>query len=132
MQEVLFVVKCFVVTALMIVGLQIRVGHQTAERTVMSWIHHSSVSHTLQDVAEGAVKFGQAGQKKFLDLVGSNQTAEEPTATEASTGGWFKIKRSAAYQRQKEREQKDRAKADEQARLNEGTDSGLESSVERD
>jgi hypothetical protein len=127
MEDVMFVVKCFIVTAVIIVAMQIRVGHQTAESHVMSWLHNSTVSHTLQDVAEGAVKAGKSGKDAVMNLVGSNESADEPAPTEASTGGWFKIKRSAAYHRQKAR-----AKAEEQARLNEGAEVDPDANVERE
>jgi hypothetical protein len=139
MQDVMFVLKCLVVTVVILVSMQLRIGHQTAEGYVMSWIHHSSVSHTLQDVAEGAVKAGKNGKDAVMGFIGSNDSANEPVPTEASTGGWFKIKRSAAYYRQKEHEQKRdsrkaHAKSEDQARLNEGADdeSGSDSKVDNE
>ena len=72
-----------------------------------------------------------------MNLVGANDPVDEPVQTEASTGGWFKIKRSAAYYRQKEREQqmearRARAKAEEQSRLNEeNADGDFDETVDR-
>ena len=137
MQDIMFVLKCLIVTAVILVAMQIRIGHHTAEGHVMSWIHHSSVIHTLQDVAEGAVKAGKGGKDAVMSFVGANEPADDPAPTEASTGGWFKIKRSAAYYRQKEREQlnesrRARAKAEDQARLNEGAEGDFSEATERD
>ncbi len=125
MEDIMFVLKCLVVTAVLVVAMQIRVGHESVESHMMSWLHNSTVSNTLNDVAAGAVKAGKSGKDAVMNLVGANEPVDEPVATEASTGGWFKIKRSAAYYRQKEREQlkesrRARAKSDEQSRMNEG------------
>ena len=110
MEEVMFVIKSLIVTVVVIVCLQIRVGQQTVEAHAMDWIHHSSISQHLQDVAEGAVKVANQGKSAVANLVGSSQAADEKT-TEASTGSWFKIKRSAAYYRQKERERANHKRA---------------------
>jgi hypothetical protein len=121
MENVMFVIKCLIVTVVIVVCMQIRVGSHSVEGHLMSWIHHSNVSHTLQDVAEGAVKATKSGKDAVMNLVGSHEAADEPSPTEASTGGWFKIKRSAAYYRQKEREQqKAREREEQEARANEG------------
>ncbi len=110
MGEVMFVIKSLIVTVVLIVCLQIRVGQRTVEGHAMSWIHHSSISQHLQDVAEGAVKVANKGKSVITGLIGSSEPAEQK-ATEASTGGWFKIKRSAAYGRQKERERANRERS---------------------
>jgi hypothetical protein len=104
MEDVMFVVKCLIVTMVVVVCLQIRIGAHTVEGHVMSWVHRSPISQTLQDVAEGAVKVAQKSQAAVSNLIGSHESVDESAATEASTGSWFKIKRSAAYYRQKDRE----------------------------
>ena len=101
----------------------------------MAWLHHSSVSGVLNDVAEGAVKAGKNGKDAVMKLVGANEPNDDLSPTEASAGSWFKIKRSAAFYRQKEREQlkesrRAREKAEVQARMNEG-ESSADESVDR-
>lgn len=112
MEAVVFVIKCLIVTVVLVVVLQIQVGSHTIEGHAMNWIHHSSISHNLQDVAEGAAKIANKGKAAVVGFVGSSGPLEEKS-TEASTGGWFKIKRSTAYYRQKERERTAREKSSE-------------------
>lgn len=109
MEEVKFVFKCLLVTVVLVVLAQIRVGNHTIEGHMMAWIHRSPISHTLQDVAEGAVKVGTKAKNAVTGAVDSVHTDDEAQASEAPSSGWFKIKRSAEYYRQK-REREERAR----------------------
>ncbi len=117
MADIVFVLKCLLVTVVVVVLLQIRVGQRTVEGHAMTWLHHSTVSHHLQDVAEGAVKAGGQAKRGVASLLGYDQPVETETSTAEASREWFKIKRSAAYHRQKERE----AKLARERELNERT-----------
>ncbi len=106
MGDLIFVLKCLIVTVAIVVLLQIRIGQRTVEGHAMTWIHHSPISHHLQDVAEGAVKVGTEAKRGVASLIGSDQPPEPDAASAQASREWFKIKRSAAYHRQKERESK--------------------------
>lgn len=105
MAEFVFVLKCLVVTIAIVVLCQIRVGQSTIEGHALAWLHRSAVSEALQDVAEGAVKVGKRGQRAAGSLMGYDEPREIASTENASTG-YFKVKRSAAYQRQKQKDAK--------------------------
>ena len=105
MAEFIFVLKCLVVTIAILVLCQIRIGQRTIEGHALTWLHRSAVSQTLQDVAEGAVKVGKRGQRAAGSLMGYDEPQEIAPTEDASTG-YFKIKRSAAYQRKQKKNAK--------------------------
>jgi ABC-type molybdate transport system substrate-binding protein len=76
MGEVVFVIKSLIMTIVVIVCLQIRVGQQTVEGHAMNWIHNSAISQHLQDVAEGAVKLAVEGKKAVVEFIGSSSTSD--------------------------------------------------------
>jgi hypothetical protein len=125
MEDVMFVIKCMIVTVVLVVAMQIRVGHHTLEGHVMRWVHRSNVSETLQDVADGAIRAAHKGKDALVSAIGSSDVNDEPAPTEASTGSWFKIKRSTAYRRQKEREQ-------ERTRTDRGDESSIDNESDQD
>jgi hypothetical protein len=53
MSEFMFVVKCFVFTAILVVMMQLRVGGSTIEAHSFHWLRRSSVSQYIQSVAAG-------------------------------------------------------------------------------
>lgn len=55
MTEVKFVLKCFLVTCLLVVAMQIRVGGRTIESHTFRWLRYSPVSKYIQGVAAGGV-----------------------------------------------------------------------------
>lgn len=99
MGDFLFVVKCLIATVVLVVILQIRVGGRTMESHTVQWIHRSAIAKTLDDVAEGAVKVGHEARVAISHVLGSDEPVET-LASEEPAGGWFKIKRSAAYYKQ--------------------------------
>ncbi len=105
MAEFVFVLKCLAVTIVIVILSQIRIGQRSIEGHALAWLHGSAVSQTLQDVAEGAVKVGKRGQRAAGSLMGFDEPQEIAPTQDASTG-YFKVKRSAAYQRQKQKEAK--------------------------
>lgn len=53
MEELKFVVKCFVFTALLIVVMQVRVGGYSIEAHSFHWLRKSTVSQYIQSAAAG-------------------------------------------------------------------------------
>lgn len=56
MSELFFVIKMCVVTAIVVVLMQIRVGTETVETQVHAWLQTSTPSLFLREVAEGGLK----------------------------------------------------------------------------
>lgn len=54
MPEVMFVIKSLVVTVIIVLCLQVKVGHATAEDHVNDWMRTSAVTEYLREVAQGA------------------------------------------------------------------------------
>lgn len=55
MGEVKFVLKCLLVTCLIIVAMQIRIGHRSVESYAFNWLRYSEISKQVQGVAAGGV-----------------------------------------------------------------------------
>ncbi|WP_413289588.1 hypothetical protein [Bdellovibrio sp. HCB337] len=53
MSEILFVVKCLVLTVLLTVFMQVKVGSASIEAYSQNWLQRSSVSIYIQSVAAG-------------------------------------------------------------------------------
>lgn len=106
MGDFFFVVKCFIATVVIVVLLQIKIGGRTLESQTVNWIHRSGFAHQLQDVAEGAVKAGTAGFDQAASLFAEKTDDIDLTPRSEASTGWFKLKRSDAYYKQKAREEK--------------------------
>ncbi len=110
MGDIFFVVKCFVATLVIVVLLQIKVGNRTLESHTVNWIHRSDLVHQLQDVAEGAVKAGKSGTHQVAGLFEDKIDDIDLNPQQEASKGWLKIKRSAAYYKQKALEEKEARK----------------------
>lgn len=55
MSELLFVLKCFAFTAVLVVFMQLKIGSATIENHSYEWLQKSSVSRYVQSVAAGGV-----------------------------------------------------------------------------
>lgn len=55
MSEAIFVLKCLVFTAILVVFMQLKVGGATIEKRAYGWLQHSTVSQYVQSVAAGGV-----------------------------------------------------------------------------
>lgn len=53
MSEFMFVVKCFVFTAIVVVMMQLKVGGVTVEAYSFHWLRKSNISLYIQSVAAG-------------------------------------------------------------------------------
>lgn len=56
MTEVTFVLKTFLASILIVLTMQIKINSRTVENHMLVWIHSSSVTQYLQQVAMGASK----------------------------------------------------------------------------
>lgn len=56
MTDFFFVIKCLVFTVILVFAMQIKIGNETIESQSMTWLHESSAVHSLQLVADGAIK----------------------------------------------------------------------------
>lgn len=63
MGEIFFVIKGFVITALLTMALQIRIGQETLEVRAERWLQHSFAAQFVTDTAGGAVKALQRGYR---------------------------------------------------------------------
>jgi ribosomal protein L12E/L44/L45/RPP1/RPP2 len=117
MSEMFFVLKTLVVTVIVVMLMQIKVGRATLEEHSMRWIRNSDAVETLRYVAEGAVRIAESGAKTLSSSLAwksgeeAVKTGESVVRSNASKYSW-EIKRSAAYhkqQEQKKREAKERS-----------------------
>ncbi|MNJ93529.1 hypothetical protein D3C87_112110 [compost metagenome] len=53
MEELKFVLKCFLFTALLVVMMQVKVGGTSLEQHSYRWLQRSTVSQYIQSVAAG-------------------------------------------------------------------------------
>ena len=101
MGEVFFVIKTMVITIVVVMLLQIKIGSRTIEQSSMVWIHESAVVESLRGVADGAVKIISKGFGSVKSVVSDHVSAE----TKASS---FELKRSEAYYREQWRRKQPR------------------------
>lgn len=72
MSDFFFVVKCLVATLVLLVVMQMRIGHRTIEQHSLRWIQTSNAVEELRNVAEGAVRSGRAGYERASEYFGEN------------------------------------------------------------
>jgi hypothetical protein len=105
MSDFFFVLKCLAATVVLLICMQMRVGGRTVEQHSLHWIQTSNAVEELRGVAEGAVRASRTGYRKASDYFGQNSVEV------GESDSWFKIKRSEAYYRQKEREEREARRA---------------------
>ncbi|MCB0389918.1 MAG: hypothetical protein KDD58_01450 [Bdellovibrionales bacterium] len=82
MSELLFIVKSFVLTILIVIFMQVKVGETTIEEKTLMWIESSPIILPLQEVVQGGVKFIREGwqtvfgnlNSKFFSSVNEKNT----------------------------------------------------------
>src|SRR4051812_3954258 len=97
MKELAFVVKCFLITLLVVIVMQIRVGDLTVEEHASVLIQDSWVTGQIQLVGDGFQKAlahatGTLG-KKLSGIFKKEEVVER---------GTFKLQRSPSFQKEKE------------------------------
>jgi hypothetical protein len=71
MSDLFFVIRMVIITAVLLIVMQIKVGTVTIERSAQEWMHSSSMIASLQKVAGGAVKFLSQGYKTVATSIDS-------------------------------------------------------------
>ena len=69
MPELSFVLKAFVLSLIVMVGLQFRVGNTTLEGQAHSWIQTATVPNYLRDVSAGAIIAIRSASQAGADFV---------------------------------------------------------------
>lgn len=103
MPEVMFVVKSLVVTIILVLCLQVKLGAATAEDHMQDWIRTSTVTKHLKDVAQGATLAITNAAKMVStfasDNFGGGNSLLQKQEQKAGRLN-FDFKRSAAYEKQ--------------------------------
>ncbi len=69
MSDLLFVVKMFVITVLLVVVMQIKWGENTLEQKASIWIKQGVVAMSLRDAAQGGIEKAQDEYDGFIHKV---------------------------------------------------------------
>jgi hypothetical protein len=96
MPELMFVLKSLVITVVIMIGLQVKIGNTTMEDLVHHWIQTSSLSNYLHSVSSGAVLAIRNTAMTAKEFVGET-FGHESTAQKAGRLS-FDLKRSQKYQ----------------------------------
>ena len=86
MNEIFFILKSLVITILLIMAMQIKVGNRTIEASCFHWLHESKVAAYIQDVADGGALLLQNTIKQVGDHIrnmGYDSTANESSDVRA-------------------------------------------------
>jgi hypothetical protein len=111
MSAMFFVLKTFVLTVVVVMLMQIKIGRGTIEEHSMHWIRNSDAVETLRYVAEGAVSVAQSGMKAISSSLAwksgeeAVKAGESVVRTNASKYSW-ELKRSDAYHKQQEQKKR--------------------------
>ncbi len=108
MSELFFVFKTFIITLVLILVMQIKIGKTTLETQSLRWLRDSVAVDGLRGVAEGAVAvstkaWGFLSASISGAVAGTKDVVGDKTEN-ASKGYSWEIKRSEAYHKQKARE----------------------------
>jgi hypothetical protein len=96
MPEVMFVLKSLVVTVVLMMCLQIKVGNASLEDNLEIWIRTSSVAEYVHSVSSGAVLAIRNAAQTTKSFVA--ETFGHDTATQKAGRLNFDFKRSQKYQ----------------------------------
>jgi hypothetical protein len=105
MGEVFFVLKTMVITIVVVMILQIKIGSSTIEQKSMTWIHESVVVESLRGVADGAVKIFSKGFNSVRSTITGDVSDRLSSETKAAS---FELKRGEAYYREQWRRKRPR------------------------
>jgi hypothetical protein len=99
MPEIMFILKSMVVTILVMMALQAKVGNSSMEDHLHLWIQTSSISKHIHEVSSGAVQVIHNATKSATDFVA--HTFGHDTSVQKAGRLNFEIKRSQKYQDEK-------------------------------
>ena len=117
MADILFVLKSFLVTFILVVVMQIQVGNNTIESHLQGWIRGSVVVQSLRDIAHGAVKVISQGYQSTVSTLdtklGRGFNREQMAGTRGF--GWPK-ERSESYRKEEtKRAEQERARQEDES-----------------
>ena len=98
MDELKFTLKVLVITIVLALGLQVKVGEQSVEYYAYGFITHSWLSERVQEVTAGGLKLAQDGYKKISWSLNGFFDREQADGNRKLVGSF---KRSEAYRREK-------------------------------
>ncbi len=84
MSEFLFVLKCLVATAVLVVFMQLKVGGASIESYTFNWLRRSTVSQYIQSVAAGGIMAAKNLGKSVKDgVVGAADSYKQGSEEQA-------------------------------------------------
>lgn len=118
MGDFLFVLKTLVITIVLVLLMQIKIGTATIEQHSLAWIQNSAITDTLRSVAQGAVKATVQGYRWMSSAFDTNVGKRFSKENEPGSRLSIKLHRSEAYER--EQDKKARARAEREAQQDDG------------
>lgn len=107
MTDLLFVIRMVIITVVIVLLMQIKIGPATIEQHSTEWLHSSSAVASLQGVSEGAVKVLTQTYKAVVTSLDTNIgkvfRKDEMPGTRAAA---FGFQRSAEFMRNEEAKKK--------------------------
>lgn len=104
MSEVIFVVKCLVVTLIIATLMQIRIGDFTLEEHTEEAVRHSVVTDYLQGTAAGVIVLGNAGWEKVKTFFRDSSQSAKEGSEEAGRKLKLQFKKSEEFLKRKAEE----------------------------
>ncbi|MGE3758362.1 MAG: hypothetical protein AB7H97_11430 [Pseudobdellovibrionaceae bacterium] len=104
MSEVLFVIKCLVVTLVIAALMQIRVGDFTIEEHAEEVVRHSFVTEYVQGTAAGVIVLGNSGWEKVKTLFRESTRSAKEGSENAGQKLKLQLKKGEEYLRDKAEE----------------------------
>ncbi len=106
MSDLFFIIRMMVLTVVIVLIMQIKIGPSTLEQHSADWIHNSSVVSSLRLVSDGAVKALTQTYKSVAAILDTNigkvfRKDEMPGSRHAA----FQLKRSEQYFKNEEAKQ---------------------------
>ncbi len=95
MSECLFVIKSILITAVLIMVMQVKMGSSTLEDRAYFFIHDSGLGNTFSGVASGLVKSGHDGIQHIKSTLGF--PTESKIVSHAKSRLKFEVDRSKEY-----------------------------------
>jgi hypothetical protein len=125
MGDMLFVIRMLVLTVIVVIVMQVKIGDTTIEAQVQSWLSRSPAVETLREVAHSAVKVVSVGYKMAISLIDAKLSAsfnrEQMAGSRSIDLG---LRRSESYEREKaEKERNAQSENAEEANVEGAPDS---------
>lgn len=100
MGDLFFFAKMIVITVVVVVLMQIKIGDSTLEYKFLNWVHTSTALEPMQQAAQGAVAVVREVWKKVTDRFSDNVTKTFDKANQPGSRLNITLKRSQEYLQQ--------------------------------